>query len=72
MTPPSCRIASLLGGSWHADGRRRDALHLRRHEWVVASEFALLMRRAQLRRNHEGDSYEVRFDERDWQPGEPC
>ena len=41
------------------------------YERVVTSEFALLMLYAQLRREHEGAGHEVRFDERDWQPGEP-
>ena len=41
------------------------------YERVVTSEFALPMRRAQLRRDHEGDDHEVRFDEHAWQPGEP-
>ena len=41
------------------------------YERVVTSAFALLMRYAQLRRDHEGDNHEVRFDEHDWQPGEP-
>ena len=41
------------------------------YERVVTSEFALLMRCAQLRRDHEGDGHEVRFDEHDWQPAEP-
>ena len=41
------------------------------HERVVTSEFALPMRRAQLRRDHEGDGHDVYFDEHDWQPGEP-
>ena len=41
------------------------------YERVVTAEFALPMRDAQLKRDHEGDGHEVRFDERDWQPGEP-
>ena len=40
------------------------------HERIVTSEFAVTMRIAQLRRNHEGDGHQVRFDEHDWQPGE--
>ena len=38
---------------------------------VVTSGFALAMRYAQLKRDHEGDGHEVRFEEHDWQPGEP-
>ncbi len=41
------------------------------YERIVTSEFALLMRCAQLRRDHEGDGHEVRFEEHDWHPGEP-
>ena len=40
------------------------------HKRLVTAEFALPMRRAQLRHDHEGDGHEVRFDEHDWQPGE--
>lgn len=42
------------------------------YERIGTSEFALLMRIAQLRRDHEGDGHEVRIEEHDWQPGEPC
>ena len=41
------------------------------HERVVTAEFALSMRYAHLKRDHEGEGPGVRFDEHDWQPGEP-
>ena len=40
-------------------------------ERIVTSDFALTMRYAQLRRHHEAEDHEVRFEEHDWQPGEP-
>ena len=41
------------------------------HERVVTAEFALLMRYVQLRRDHDCDGHEVRFDEHAWRPDEP-
>ena len=41
------------------------------HERVVTAEFAPTDAAPQLRRDHEGDGHEVRFDEVEEQPGEP-
>ena len=74
----SCDIAILPSRppAWEGPGTPMVVVEMRctcgAYERIGTSEFALLMRIAQLRRDHEGDGHEVRIEEHDWQPGEPC
>ncbi len=65
-----CRCSQPIVAPVTVDGR---GLHCScdAYERVVTAESALPIRYAQLKRDHEGDGHEVRFDEHDWQPGGP-